>query len=105
MTHKSLADQQVPQPADLTGADEQARKFNQQLREVALALTGWRIWHSSSGDLYATRNNDITEDEIAAGLEMTVAASSSVELVGLIKRQNKRADDIVRAAQAAASTP
>lgn len=90
MTDNAAVAQQPP-TATLEGADEQARTFNRQLREVITAFTGWNVWHSDTGSLYATLQRRLKDDEIEAGLSATVAADSPAELIDLIHQQNQLA--------------
>jgi hypothetical protein len=55
---------------------------------VTVGSTTWLLWRSDTGARYATRcGKHLTEDQIRAGCEMTVAADSIEELTHLLRAQ------------------
>jgi hypothetical protein len=90
MTENAVKEQGTPAPADLTGADHQAQQLIQHLQLMLRELTGWRVWASDSGALYATRTTDLTKDEMSDGLEMTVAADDPRDLLEQIREQLRK---------------
>lgn len=47
----------------------------------------WRTWRSGGGGYWATRMGDLTDADLANGLEMTLAADSADELQNKIAQQ------------------
>lgn len=83
-------DQSAPKPADIAAANETAKLVTRQLKGVIRELTGWSVWCSDSGALYATRGCDLSEDETDAGLAQTVADDDARKLVEKIHDQVRR---------------
>lgn len=86
MTSTPVGQQPTPQRADISAADQLARRFNGDLQHVIKLLTGWKVWHSDAGNLYASRPNPLSQREIDAGLAATLAADDADELVHRIRR-------------------
>lgn len=86
MTDTAATGQHPPQPADLQHHLDRARRFNGDLQHVIKVLTGWRVWHSDAGSLYASRPAPLSQREIDAGLAATLAADDADDLVYRIRR-------------------
>jgi len=91
MTENAIKEQPTPQPADLSSADYQAQQLIKSLQLMLRDLTGWTVWASDSGAVYATRTRDLTKDELRAGLEMTIADEDPREVLAKIKQQMRKA--------------
>lgn len=85
MTENAVTAESAPAPADLSDADQTAQRLIKALQVMLRDLTGWRVWASDSGALYATRDTDLSAHELAAGLEMTLSDEDPRELLAKIK--------------------
>ncbi|MGS2645794.1 hypothetical protein [Streptosporangium sp. G12] len=66
--------------AEVTALDLLAQKF-----------TGWTIWRSDTGRLWATRHAPITDAQDRAGCVRMVDADTPADLFKLLVDQNERA--------------
>ncbi|MEU0518274.1 hypothetical protein [Streptosporangium sp. NPDC006007] len=58
------------------------------LEDLQAAFPGWRIWRSSAGRLWATRNGrHLTEEEVSRGLHQMVDADDVPGLARLLRDQ------------------
>ncbi|MEU6410260.1 hypothetical protein [Microbispora sp. NPDC046933] len=78
----------------------------EELHRIRERYAGWRIWRSRSDHQeptgwYATRTQDLTSEQFAAGLYRTIDANSSTELEQLLIRQQELAASPYRAARLA----
>ena len=82
-------DQSAPAPADIAAATETAKRITMQLKSVIRELTGWSVWVSDAGALYATRPRDLSKKELAADLAQTVAGDNARDLIEKIHDQTR----------------
>ncbi len=47
----------------------------------------WKVWQSDAGRWYATRAGRLSDEQLLAGLAMTVAADAAENLRGLLGEQ------------------
>lgn len=65
--------------------------FTRNLQDVIQHLTGYRVWTSDAGALYATRTRDLTKTEQAAGIARTIGADGPLDLADAITEQLHKA--------------
>jgi hypothetical protein len=57
------------------------------LKDITIGSTHWRLWASDAGKQYATRAGTLTDQQISDGYEMTIAADTPEELSHLLRQQ------------------
>lgn len=77
--------------------------FTRKLQEVVRQMTGYKVWNSGSGALYATRTRDLTDDERAAGLAQTISADTPLGMSEAITEQLRKASELAAKAAEQAS--
>ncbi|OLT36736.1 hypothetical protein BJF79_30665 [Actinomadura sp. CNU-125] len=68
--------------------------FTRQMQEVIKHFTGYKVWTSDAGSLYATRVRDLTVPEREAGLAQTIAADKPLALADAITEQMRMASEV-----------
>lgn len=86
MTQNAVRGQDTATAATFTDADRKAQEFIKNLQAVIKNLTGWRVWTSDGGALYATRP-PLSPVELDADFARTVAADDPRELVERIQAE------------------
>lgn len=56
-------------------------------RDIKVGSACWRLWESDAGTQYATRAGRLTDKQLLAGYEMTIAADTPEELSHLLRKQ------------------
>ncbi|WP_378251565.1 hypothetical protein [Actinomadura gamaensis] len=60
------------------------------LKNVLWGLTGYQVWHSDAGVLYAVRSTPLSDAELNAGLSQTLVADDPHAMVVRLRTEFER---------------